>query len=78
MVYKLYIDGENIDAEYGQPITFSETFVGVYGRALQQADELLKLIDFGSVTVLENGLDERKPVYVAVKKFNRITKKELN
>ena len=78
MVYKLYIDGENIDAEYGQPITFSKTFVGVYGRALQQADELLKLIDFGSVTVLENGLDERKPVYVAVKKFNRITKKELN
>lgn len=78
MVYKLYLDGESIDAEFGQNIAFGQTFIGKYGRALMKADELLNLVDFGTVTVMENGLKERKPVYVATKKFSRVSKKELN
>jgi hypothetical protein len=78
MVYKLYLDGESVDAQYGQPVTFVKTFIGKYGRALMKADELLKLIDFGTVTVLENGLKERKPVYIATKDFARVSKIEIN
>lgn len=78
MVYKLYLDGENIDAEFGRAMTFSETFIGKYGSALKKADEMIRLIDFGTVTVLENGLKERKPVYVVSKNYGEISKKELN
>lgn len=78
MVYKVYLDGENVDSEFGQSVTTTKTFIGTYGGALKMADEFLKLIDFGSVTVFESGLRERKPVYVAVRDFNNIDKKELN
>lgn len=81
MVYKLYLDGENIDAQYGQPMTFSQFFVGKYGSALSKAEELLRLVDSGVVSVSEKSLNgDVKPVYVAVKELasGNIVRHELN
>lgn len=74
MVYQIYTNGENIDAEYGQPLNFTQFFTGKYGEALKKAEEYLRLIDFGSVSVLE---DERV-VYTAVKDLSNINRVELN
>lgn len=73
MVYRIYMDGENIDAEFGQPVVLNETFIGNYGEALQRAEEVLRLIDFGFVSVIEKALNVKneKTVYIANKKFDK-------
>ncbi len=73
MVYKIHTRGENIDAEFGQPLNFTRFFKGQYGEALKVADECLRLLDIGKVVMEEDD----KPVYVAVKDLNQTEKIEV-
>lgn len=68
MVYKIYVNGENIDAEFGCPVTIHEIFTGEYGEVLKKAENLLSLIDLGGVSVFEKHLTRlSNPIYVANK-----------
>lgn len=83
MVYKIFLSGESIDAEFGCPITIHETFTGKYGSALKRAEELLRLIDMGIASVSEKSLVKKdNPVYVANKVLTdsgiKVTRSELN
>ena len=70
MVYKLYLDGNSIDSDFGMPVTISKTFIGKYGDALKEAEKMLSMIDDGFVNVLEVELNKKdKSVYLAVKEL---------
>jgi hypothetical protein len=73
MVYKIHTAGENIDAEFGQPLNFTRFFKGQYGGALTIAEECLKLFDIGQVVIKEDD----KPVFVAVKHHKDISRIEI-
>lgn len=83
MVYNILIDGENMDAEFGQPVRHTMQFIGKYGCALKKAEDCLKLIDNGFVSVIENNLSKvNKAVYIASKSFTndgiKVYREELN
>jgi hypothetical protein len=73
MVYKIHTAGENIDAEFGQPLNYTRVFKGQYGGALKVAEECLRLLDMGQVVVKEDD----KPVFVAVKNLDNISRIEI-
>jgi hypothetical protein len=73
MVYQIYTNGENVDAEFGQPLNVTQFFKGKYGDALKKAEEFLSLIDIGSVSVKESD----KLVYIAVKDLGEVSRLEL-
>lgn len=73
MVYKIHTRGENIDAEFGQPLDFTRIFKGKYGDALKVAEECLSLLDIGYVVV-----EADKPVYMASKDIGKVWRSELN
>lgn len=83
MVYRIYLNGENIDAEFGCPVTAHETFIGGYGEVLKKAESLLSLIDLGGVSVFEKHLTRlSNPIYVANKVMTesgiQVKRSELN
>lgn len=78
MVYKIFLNGENVDAEFGGLFTLHENFIGTYGQALKRAEELFNLIDEGLVSVAEKTLSQRKEVYVATKCGTQVKRLELN
>ena len=68
MVYTIFLSGENIDAEFGCPVTLHENFTGKYGEALKKAENLFSLIDLGLVSISEKHLSRiSNPIYVANK-----------
>lgn len=78
MVYKIHIEGENLDAEFGQAIKRTEKFIGKYGAMLNKVEEFLRLIDTGFVIVTEESLTEfNRALYIADKKFNDVCRHEF-
>lgn len=78
MVYKIQIEGENLDAEFGQAIKRTEKFIGKYGDVLKKAEEYLKLIDKGFVIVSQESLtDFNKALYLANKDFDNVYRQEF-
>lgn len=53
-MYKVYLDGENLDPDYGKLITESRLARSM-GQALEYAKDYLKIIDLGSVSIIQDG-----------------------